>query len=323
MAKKSVSAAPVLSDAEKQIADKFNIPVGPNRYSFLDRFPLVRKGLDTYVTICAIRLKVTDLSDDLLPEDEVINLPGNEAFLRTYFGKDRFADFKQLVRAADRVSRRVATMSAAAAIRGSQIIHTGQLGGDSKARERLISAYQTFVIILFNLILFINRRGELNLKEERARIKNEYVHQPIYKDILSLLISFDSRSHALNTMLNGNDHGTFTDLIEELGMQAQQVHAKILEACVALEITIHNCLTDDSRVTDDFNRRIISVALDTQEMLDKQRPPDPTIPLQAASEIVEYLSPKNRSRVHLNPVQTEEDELVQEPDYQEPQRRKA
>lgn len=335
MAKKPLSTAPALSESNKKIADQFKIPTGPDRFNFLDRFPLVRQGLDTYVTICAIREKITDTSDDLLPEQEVINLPHNDAFLRAYFGKARFSNFRSLVNAADRVSRRVATLSAAAAIRGGQIIQEGSLSGDSKARERLLSAYQSLIVILFNLILFINRRGELSLKAERKRIKEEYVHQPIFKDILGLLISFDSRSHALVTMLNGNEHGAFTDLITDLGRQAQQVHAKILEACVALEISLYNDLAGNSQSSDGFNQRVISIAFETQRLLDQQKQPDPAIPLEAASEVIEYLSPSittSKVRVTLGEEQhespndqssdTKAGDLAQEYQYEEAQRRK-
>ncbi len=303
MAKRTV-AKPQLSPVEKQIAEKFNISVGPDRFDFLNRFPLVRKSLDTYVTICAIRLKVTDTSEDLLPDDEVMDLPHNDAFLRTYFGGSRFQDFNKLVKAADRVSRRVATISAAAAIRGTQIIQHGGLSGDSKATERLVSAYQAFVVILFNLILFINRRGESNLKAERGRIKNQYIHHHIYKDILGLLIDLDARSHGLVTMQNGNDHGTFAVMIEDLGKQAQQVHSKILEACVAQEIIIYNNLSGNSRAHETFSDRLISIAIETQTALEKNKPLDPTIPLEAASEVIELLTPATSKARCVTPSET-------------------
>lgn len=335
MAKRTV-AKPQLSPVEKQIADKFNISVGPDRFDFLNRFPLVRKGLDTYVTICAIRLKVTETSADLLPDEEVMELPHNDVFLRTYFGESRFQDFNKLVKAADRVSRRVATISAAAVIRGTQIIQHGGLSGDSKARERLVSAYQAFIVILFNLILFINRRGESNLKAERNRIKDQYIHHHIYKDILGLLIDLDARSHGLVTMQNGNDHGTFTAMIEDLGKQAQQVHAKILEACVAQEIIIYNDLSGNSRDHETFGDRLISIAIETQTALEKNKPLDPTIPLEAASEIVELLTPATSKVRVVVPPETATSlenspkekpivtagQLAREYGYQEFQRRK-
>lgn len=324
-----------LPDTSAILTDKYNIPTSPDRLNFLDRFPRLRVGMDQYVLVCAVRLRIADLSDSIIPDSELTDLPHSDEFFGRYFSrKSQLEDFKDLREVVRRLDKKAIVKATAATMRiGQIVIHQDH----SESHESTWKWLRMMAVVFAHLIMFFNRRSEARLKVERMRLKKNYQHYPIFKDILRMIMDFDKRIEGLLALQNGNDFNDHDELIESLATQAQALYRQLLIICSRLEIVVFADQNPELESADDLDRNLIAMAIEAEEMLKRIKRPDVTLPLQAAAEVVDPVADFNarlrasaakRGQVIEAEGTSEDDiltagELQQKYDYEEAQRRKV
>lgn len=321
-------------DTATILTDKYDIPTSPDRLNFLDRFPRLRVGMDQYVLVCAIRLKVAGVSDSIIPDSELTDLPHGDEFFGRYFSKkSQLEDFQDLREVVRRLNKKAIVKATAATMRIGQIVVHQE---HSEHHESTWKLLKLMAVVFAHLIMIFNRRSEAHLKLERMRLKKDYQHYPIFKDILRMIMEFDKRIEGLLALQNGNDFNDHDQLIESLASQAQALYRQLLIICSRLEIVVFADQNPELESGDDMDRNLIAMAIEAEEMLKRIKRPDVTTPLQAAAEVLDPVADFNarlrasaaaRGQVIETEGTSEDDilaagELQQKFDYEEAQRKK-
>lgn len=283
MAKKNGRASKIV--ALKSTEGKI-LHVGEDRLDFLNNFPRVKPALDGYVEICATRLAIAGVTNaNILPEREYLTLPQGTAFLTRYYGNvsDAMAidEIRQEARQFDasNVSKAVAP---AAGMISRLYRQSGNL--DQAHRNRILAMLSSLSLAILLLTLKISGSPGPNYQMMRRKLRATYIHEPLLKDILGLVIDFDKKSEYLLMLHDNLSHQGVEQQIDFLIDAAQRIKKLIIDACIHLEEQLLNRQYGQAEGASEDHLLSLAVSLESATSNNQQRV---AAALLAAEEIVD------------------------------------
>jgi hypothetical protein len=237
MAKKNGKVSP-----ERIVIVENGLDLSENRLSFLNDFPRVKPALDSYVEICSTRLAIAGVADaNILAESEYLTLPHGTEFLYRYFGNHYDAATVDQVRQEARqfdsnnVNKAIAP---AAGIIARLYQQSGTL--NEQQRSRFLAMLSSLSLALLLLTLKISGSPGPNYQIMRKKLLATYQHQPLFKDILGLIIDLDKKSEQVLSLRAVRDHQGVEEKISFLVETALQIRKLIIDACILLDEKLLN-----------------------------------------------------------------------------------
>lgn len=272
--------------AEPALTDKLPFAIDESRFDFLKRFQALKPELNSYVLICGIRSRIGDVSVNILPESEIIDLPTDTGFFKRFFGKGHaLNDFLELQGMASRADARAISSAATTAIQlGNAIYHRDSLDYE---KSHLINLLRSITIMLARLMAKFSSKSEAFLHLERSRLRKDYRHRKQYKAVLTLAIEFDRCITKLTKLDELKDLQDSRNLIEQLLANIQMYHVLLVRICTELELAIGDSSYPDHPQIQDA---LLDTAFVTHLQLEKERAQTALMEetLQGAMEVLDY-----------------------------------
>ncbi|MCC6643303.1 hypothetical protein IT411_01000 [Candidatus Peregrinibacteria bacterium] len=257
-----------IDKAETALNSKFPFAIDETRLDFLQRFESLKPQLNSYVLICGIRSRIGDTSVNLLPEEEILDLPSDMGFFRRFFGRGTaLNEFIELQGMACRLDAKAISTAAATAIQLGRTFYKPGLETTSE-NQRLINLLRAITVMLARIMAKISSRSEAYLHLERARLRRDYKHHKAFRAVLTLTIEFDRNIRKLTKLDQLKDLQDNQVLIDELTTNIQLYYGMLIRACTELELSINDQDYPESALLQDS---MLEAAFLAHRQLEKER----------------------------------------------------